>query len=459
VIAHLVESTLILGIAIAAAHLPRLAARTRYAIVFLALVKFAIPWKLHPPSGTIAISIPGPIAVTPHAFAAPSIWPTVAMSIWISIAAALFLLIVWRARRAVAEALEGATPAPEREQALLPRGGVLLLRSPGASAPVAVGIVRPRIVIPANLVLDDDELESILAHECAHIARHDNVLALVDAAAGAALWFHPLVWIARRILARAREEACDEVVVARGGPEVYLAALAKVCRAAAAPRVAGVSCIVSNTIRERMNAIMTLSLRRPLSHRLVVAAAVALLAAVTLVQAAQEKTSRYTMLVSIEIVRDGQYLFDITVRDNVTNEVVAHPRVQTGAGVPAEITIDGSPKYVIRALGEKDGHAEVVMKVFDENGNAIDGLKTVSTVNKQAAQPITLSLKDADLKDVIRVFGQLTGLETKVEPDVDGRVSVQFDDVPWDKALQRILFDNHCEYEIEGKTLHVRRIR
>src|SRR5437870_643856 len=79
-------------------HLPRLAARTRYAIVFLALVKFAIPWKLHPPSGTIAISIPGPIAVTPHAFAAPSIWPTVAMSIWISIAAALFLLIVWRAR-------------------------------------------------------------------------------------------------------------------------------------------------------------------------------------------------------------------------------------------------------------------------------------------------------------------------------------------------------------------------
>ena len=36
-IAHLVESTIVLAIAIAAAHLPRLAARTRYAIVFLAL--------------------------------------------------------------------------------------------------------------------------------------------------------------------------------------------------------------------------------------------------------------------------------------------------------------------------------------------------------------------------------------------------------------------------------------
>src|SRR5207237_5751122 len=102
------------------------------------------------------------------------------------------------------------------------------------------------------------------------LARHDNVLALLDAAAGAALWFHPLVWIARRILARAREEACDEIVVARVSADVYLAALAKVCRAAAAPRVAGVSCIVSNTIRERMNVVMPLQLRRPVALRLVV---------------------------------------------------------------------------------------------------------------------------------------------------------------------------------------------
>jgi beta-lactamase regulating signal transducer with metallopeptidase domain len=453
VIAHLVESTIVLGIAIAAAHLPRLAARTRYAIVFLALVKFAIPWKFHPPSGSIAISIPGPIAITPHAFAAPSIWPTIVETVWLSVAAAIFLLIVLRARRAAAEALDGATVAPE-----LCRRGVVVLRSSAALAPAAIGIVRPRIVIPADLELADDELASILAHECAHIARHDNLLALLDAALGAALWFHPLVWMARRILARAREEACDEIVVARGGSDVYLAALAKVCRAAAAPRVAGVSCIVSNTIRERMNAIVTLPLRRALPHRLVVAAAVALLAAVTLVQAKEEKSSRYTMQVSIEIVR-GQYVFDITVRDGVTNEVVAHPQVTTPAGVPAEITTGEAPKYVIRALGENDGHAEVVMKVLDENGNAVDGLRTVSTANKLPTQRISLNLKDADLNDVIRTFGQLTNLETKVEPDVDGRVNVQFENVAWDKALERILFDNHCEYEIEGKTLHVRRIR
>lgn len=448
-IAHLAESTLILGVAIAAAHLPRLAARTRYAVVFLALLKFAVPWKFHPPGGTIEISVPGPItAAAPNAFAsAAPLWPAILEAIWLSIAVALFILVIVRARRAAAEALEGAVAAGEFR-------GVAVLRSPNLAAPAAIGILRPRIVLPAALDLGRDELEAILAHERAHVARRDNLLALLDAALGAALWFHPLVWIARRILARAREEACDEIVVAQSGAETYLAALANVCRAAAAPRVAGVSCIVSNTLRERMEVIMTLSLRRALPHRIVVAAAVALLAGVTLVHA-KEGTSRYTMQVGINIDR-GQYVFDITVRETATNEIVAHPKITTPAGVPAEVT---GGKYVVRAVGQNDGHAEVTMTVLDDNGNVVDGLKTVYTVNREGGQPITLHLQDADLKDVVRVFGQLTGFETKVDPDVDGRVSVHFEEMPWDQALQRILAENKCEYEIDGKIIHVRRMR
>lgn len=459
-IAHLVESTIVLGIAIAAAHLPRLAARTRYAIVFLALVKFAVPWKFQPPHGTIAIAIPGPLAVTPHAFAAPSVWPAVVKGVWLAIAAALFLLILWRSRRAVSEALDGAMPAPERERALLPRRDVVLLRAPGAAAPAAIGIFRPRIVLPAALGLGDDELEAILAHECAHVARRDNLLALIDAAIGAALWFHPLVWLARRMLARAREEACDEFVVGRRAPDVYLTALAKVCRAAAAPRVAGVSCIVSNTIRERMNAIMNLPLRRALPHRLVVVVAAALLAAVTLVHAGEEKANRYTLQVGINIESSsGDYVFDINVIDHVTNETVAHPHLQVAPGVPAEITTEGTPAFKIRALAEKNGHAEVSMQALDGGGTVIAVAKTTSTIAKAKAAGISIDLKDAELKDIVRTFGKLTGLETKVDADVEGKVSVEFRDVPWDFALQQILSTNGCEYQIEGKTLHVRRVR
>jgi BlaR1 peptidase M56 len=345
--------------------------------------------------------------------------------------------------------------------ALVPRRGVVLLRAPGATAPAAIGIFRPRIVLPAALDLGDDELEAILAHECAHVARRDNLLALIDAAIGAALWFHPLVWLARRILARAREDACDELVVGRRAPDVHLAALAKVCRAAAAPRVAGVSCIVSNTIRERMNAIMNLPLRRALPHRLVVAIAAALLATVTLVHAGEGKANRYTLQVGITLdPRNSDYIFDITVIDGVTNETVAHPHVQVAPGVPAELTTDGTPQFKIRALGEKNGHAEVSMQALDGNGNVIDAVKTSSTVVKaKAAAGISINLKDAELKDVVRTFGQLTGLETQVDADVEGKVSVEFRDVPWDFALQQILGVNGCEYQVEGKSLHVRRVR
>ena len=453
---HLIESTILLGMAIAAAHLPRLAARTRYAIVFLALLKFAVPWKFHAPSATIAIAIPaGPVRVAPHAFAAPSIWPVVLEAIWLAVAAALFLLVVARARRAAAEALEGASVVPE-----LGRRGVRVLRSPGATAPAAIGIVRPCIVLPAALDLDDGELAAILTHECAHIDRRDNLLALVEALLGAALWFHPLVWMARRILARAREEACDEVVVARGqtDTDTYLAALAKVCRAAAAPRVAGVSCIVSNTIRERMNAIMNLPLRRALPHRLVVAVAVALLAAVTLVHAKEGK-SRYTMSSTINVGNDNVYDFDITVRDNTTGEVVCHPHVKTKPGASAEATCEGVPKFNIQVTVENNGHAEVLLKVFDADGKVIDGLRTVITVNKQPGPKITLNLQNADLKDVIGSFGKLSGMDVQIDPGVEGTVTVDLRDVPWDQALQRILADNKCEYETDGKTIHVRRIR
>jgi len=134
-----------------------------------------VPWKFQPPHATIAIAVPRAIAAAPHAFAPASHWPAILQAIWIAVAALLFIGIVWRARRAVANALDGA--APEREQALLPRRDVVLLRSPNAVAPAAIGIVRPRIVLPATLDLGDDELASILAHECAHVARRDNLLA------------------------------------------------------------------------------------------------------------------------------------------------------------------------------------------------------------------------------------------------------------------------------------------
>src|SRR6185503_15445678 len=109
----------------------------------------------------------------------------------------------------------------------------------------------------------------------AHVARRDNLVGLVEAFAGALFWFHPLVWFARRRLASAREEACDERVTDAAMPaETYVGALAKLCRSLVAPRVAAVSCMANAHLKERIEHLMRYdSLRTSaLSHRFITAA-------------------------------------------------------------------------------------------------------------------------------------------------------------------------------------------
>ena len=69
--------------------------------------------------------------------------------------------------------------------------------------------------------------------------------------------------------------------------------------------------------------------------------------------------------------------------------------------------------------------------------------------------PISLSLKDADIKDVIRTFAELTGLNIAVDPEVRGSVTVDFVDVPWDQALDLILRQNNLTFVLEGNVMRV----
>ncbi|HEV2721868.1 MAG TPA: type IV pilus secretin PilQ, partial [Thermoanaerobaculia bacterium] len=70
-------------------------------------------------------------------------------------------------------------------------------------------------------------------------------------------------------------------------------------------------------------------------------------------------------------------------------------------------------------------------------------------------EPISLSLKDADLKDVIRTFANLTGLNIAVDPGVGGQVTVDFNDVPWDQALDIILRQQNLGYTLQGNVMRI----
>jgi type IV pilus assembly protein PilQ len=70
-------------------------------------------------------------------------------------------------------------------------------------------------------------------------------------------------------------------------------------------------------------------------------------------------------------------------------------------------------------------------------------------------EPISLDLKDADIKDVFRTISQLTQLNIVVDPEVRGTVTVQLEDVPWDQALDLILKQNGLGYVLENNIMRI----
>ena len=107
--------------------------------------------------------------------------------------------------------------------------------SPSIGSPMALGILRPLIVFPADLVekLRTDKLALILMHELAHVRRWDNLTLLLHRLVAAVLFFHPAVWLCGRMLRREAEQACDDLVVcATGRSEAYARGLAHIAERA-----------------------------------------------------------------------------------------------------------------------------------------------------------------------------------------------------------------------------------
>lgn len=90
--------------------------------------------------------------------------------------------------------------------------------------------IRPVLLAPAAAIagLDGEQLEAILAHELAHIRRHDYLVNLLQTIIETLLFYHPAVWWASRQIRIEREHCCDDLAVsACGERHVYASALLK----------------------------------------------------------------------------------------------------------------------------------------------------------------------------------------------------------------------------------------
>jgi beta-lactamase regulating signal transducer with metallopeptidase domain len=93
---------------------------------------------------------------------------------------------------------------------------VTLLESAGVEVPMVVGWLRPAILVPVATLsgLAAPELDAILAHELAHIRRHDYLVNVLQCIVETLVFYHPATWWITRVIRREREHCCDDMAVA-----------------------------------------------------------------------------------------------------------------------------------------------------------------------------------------------------------------------------------------------------
>jgi beta-lactamase regulating signal transducer with metallopeptidase domain len=143
---------------------------------------------------------------------------------------------------------------------------VAVLESHARTPLLTWGLFKPRIIVPSGAALwTAARVESVLAHELAHIARRDWALQIAAQIVCAVYWFNPLMWVTCRRLRDESEQACDDAVLRRGvNPADYASHLLAVARQvlAGGNRWASAPAIVNSSSLERRIAAMLNSSRR-----------------------------------------------------------------------------------------------------------------------------------------------------------------------------------------------------
>jgi beta-lactamase regulating signal transducer with metallopeptidase domain len=121
------------------------------------------------------------------------------------------------------------------------------------SGPTVMGWLRPVILLPpaALLGMPVDQMELVLAHELAHILRHDFAINLLQSCVEVLLFYHPAVWWVSAKIRQERELCCDDLAVRTTGDALdYAAALTRLealCRPPDPPRHAAQALALSAT--------------------------------------------------------------------------------------------------------------------------------------------------------------------------------------------------------------------
>jgi beta-lactamase regulating signal transducer with metallopeptidase domain len=160
-------------------------------------------------------------------------WMPIIASIWLTGVLLLSLRLLgglWRVRclRRRAEVVADLRIRQSLERLLQRmniRRPVDVFQSREVPVPAVFGFWRPALILPASLLsgLTVYEVDSILAHELAHVRRHDWLVNVLQSILETLLFYHPAVWWVSSVIRAERENCCDDMAVQVCGDRLTLA--------------------------------------------------------------------------------------------------------------------------------------------------------------------------------------------------------------------------------------------
>jgi TonB family protein len=229
--------------------------------LFISIITPALPWLRQlaalvmnaQTSGgrgaLIVLADPNAMPARAGVFSLPQSWLW-CLLVFYSVSAVFFTGRLFLFLRGAARLLKQAVPAKLtaqqeeiwrvcREPFGLERAQILV--SAHAAGPVALGLRRPVLLLPAGFAdgCTPEDFLAALTHECAHLRRRDFQKNLVYEAVSLALAFHPLTWAIKSRIAQTREMVCDDMAAERqvDGRSYARSLLRLATMIAAAPRV------------------------------------------------------------------------------------------------------------------------------------------------------------------------------------------------------------------------------
>jgi beta-lactamase regulating signal transducer with metallopeptidase domain/uncharacterized GH25 family protein len=320
---------------------------------------------------------------------------------------------------------------------------VRLLVSAIIDSPMVIGAIKPVILLPASLLcgLSPAQLESLLAHELAHVRRHDYLVNLLQGVVETVLFYHPAVWWVSRRIRVERENCCDDAVVSLTRDRTaYVRALAAVAESRAGrPSVGRLALAATggSSLLPRVRRLLGLpdadAARSPRWLAGAVALLICIFATGTIVTRAQDKPDPKKdkdfdlpkpLVLDLEVVdkETGEALPGLTLSTRVDNQTRAWTTDERGH---ASIEYSEKTKY-LGITAKPDGYVPTLLswrsytvkdpipdtfKLPLEHGTRIGGI-----IQDESGKPV----KDATVYVLIKRKGE----------DNNARISTQIFDYP-----------------------------